>query len=167
MKRLTASMMITAVLGLAAYTIAGAQGPAPGPGFGGHGFERGRGPGAARVLRGVELTDEQKAQIGAIREAAREARTGPPAEVQLHRQLQTEIFAEAPDANTLAELQQQIVQAHAARLARQIEVEQRIAQVLTPEQRDQVRERLATDTQRTRPAGRRGPVRRSGGLSGQ
>jgi Spy/CpxP family protein refolding chaperone len=158
MKRLTGSVIITAVLGLAAYTMAGAQGPGRGPGFG-PGLEGRRGPGAASVLRGVQLTDEQREQIRAIREQEREQPAAPPVAAQLHRQLQAEIFAEAPDANKLAELQHQIAQAHAARLAKEIEVEQKIAQVLTPEQRAQVRERLAQQPERVGPRGRRGAVR--------
>jgi protein CpxP len=176
MKRLTFSAVITAVLGVAAYSVADAQstrraaafeptgafqaaGPPPGParGFGP------RGGGAMFALRGIELTDEQKAQIKAIHDEARQAaaaadpaapanraegrqgrgpRGGGP-EAALNRELQAELFADTPDTGKIEALQQQLAQAHAARLAQQIAVEQKIAQVLTAEQRAQIRERLA------------------------
>ncbi len=146
MKRLTFSVVITAVLGLAAYTMAGAQGAGRGPGSGPPGLEGPRGGfgrGAGPALRGIELTDEQKAQIQAIREANRESRNDVPAEVPAHRQLQAEVFADVPDDLKLGALQEQVLQAHSARLAKQIALEQQIAQVLTAEQRATVRERLA------------------------
>ena len=58
-------------------------------------------------------------------------------------ELQEAVFAEAPDADKVAALQQQLVQAQSARLAKRIAIEQQIAQILTAEQRAQVRERLA------------------------
>jgi Spy/CpxP family protein refolding chaperone len=151
MKKFTVAVIATAVLGLSAYTLAGAhaaewkqdrqeagvqdgRGPRRGPGFG-RGF--------IPFLRDLDLTETQKQQIQTIRESARESRDTPPADVQLHRQLQTELFADAPDAQKIAALQQQLAQAHAARLAKQIALEQKIAQVLTAEQRAKVRERLA------------------------
>lgn len=144
MTRFTLSVVMTMVLGLFAYTLAGAQGPRRGPGagpggFGGPGF--GRGGGA--VLRGLELTEQQQAQINAIREQARGDAATAPAGLPLHRQLQAEVFADAPDPTKLDALQQQIAEAEAVRLARQIAIEQKIAAVLTDEQRAEVRERLA------------------------
>ena len=154
MKRFTMSVMLTGVLGLAAYTMSGAQEPAragggPRPG-GGPGFERGE----LSLLRGADLTDDQKTAIRSIHEGEREARQGPPAGVQLRRELQAELFAEVPDAQKIAALQQQLVQAEAARLSRQIAIEQKVAQVLTAEQRAKIRERLAEP-----PSARRGPRR--------
>jgi protein CpxP len=160
MKRLTYSVVIAAVLGLAAYTIAGAQAPrrgaGPGPGFDGFG---GRGPGGAGVmglLRGLNLTDQQREQIRAIHEAERESRDVQPGAGQLHRQLLGEIFADAPDSQKLAEAQQQLLQAHANALAKQTAVSQQIAQMLTAEQRAAVRERLAAAPARA-PGARRAP----------
>lgn len=145
MKRLILSVVITAVLGLTAYTMAGAQDPGRERGFGpgGPGGRGGPGRGAWSLLRGADLTDDQQAQIKEIREAARELRDGPPPELDLHRQLQTEIFADAPDAQKLTTLKQQIAQAHAAQLAKRVTADQKVAQVLTAEQRAKVREQLA------------------------
>jgi Spy/CpxP family protein refolding chaperone len=143
MKRFTLSVVLTGVLGLAAYTLSGAQPPGRGPGGplpgGGPGFGRGE----LSLLRDANLTDAQKAEIRSIRDAERDARQGEPADFSLRRQLQTEVFADSPDAQKIAALQQQIVQAEAARISRQIAVEQKVAQVLTAEQRAAIRERLA------------------------
>jgi Spy/CpxP family protein refolding chaperone len=152
MKKLTFSVIATAVLGLAAYSFAGAQaaewGPrgeragyqdARGAGRGGPGFGRGFVP----FLRDLDLTETQKQQIQTIREAARQSQGEPAAGADLHRQLQTELFADAPDAQKIAALQQQLAQAQSARLAKQVALEQKIAQVLTAEQRAKVRERLS------------------------
>lgn len=159
MKRFTFSLVVTAVLGLAAYSLADAQGArrgfqgggmGPGAGFfqergpGGPGRGPGRG-GFMFSLRGLDLTEDQRTQIKAIHDAEREARQGPPAEAQLHRQLRAALYAEGPDAQKIADLQQQLAQAHAARLAKQIAVEQKIAAVLTAEQRAQVVERLSKE----------------------
>jgi Spy/CpxP family protein refolding chaperone len=113
------------------------------------------------VLRGLDLTEEQQAQLTALRDAERVQREGPPADVQLRRQLQAELFAEAPDAAKLAAIQQQLVQAHAARLARQVAAEQRIAQILTAEQRAKVRERLSAREAGADPGPRRRDERAS------
>src|SRR5688500_2935236 len=144
MKRFTLSLVMTGVLGLAAYTVSGAQAPGRGPGAGpGPGGGPGFGRAGIALLRGADLTAEQKEAIKAIHDGERQARNGPPADVQLHRALQAELFAEAPDAGKIDELRQQLVAAQSARLARQIAIEQQVARVLTPEQRAAVRQRLS------------------------
>ena len=161
MKRLTLSVVMTGVLGLAAFSISNAQQGGGSPGGG----PRGRGPGGpggfgrggVAVLRGVDLTDEQKASIKAIHDAERPARTGPPADEALRRELEAEVFADAPDAQKIATLQQQLVQAQAERLAHEIAVQQKVAAVLTAEQRAKVRERLSQA-----PPERRGGFERRG-----
>lgn len=169
MKRLTLSVVGAAVLGLAAYTLAGAQAAGqterqgPGRGFG----IAGRGPGGPggpvfgrgpmMLLRDVELSDQQKEEIRTILKAEADGRQGPPAEAALQRQLQAELYADNPDLQKLDSIQQQLTQAEAARLAKRVEIEQKIAAVLTPEQRAQVREKLSSAPQE-RPR-RRGPAR--------
>jgi Spy/CpxP family protein refolding chaperone len=166
MKRFTLSVVVTAILALAAYTLAGAQAAGqqerqgPGRGFG---IGAGRGPGgpggrgAMMMLRDVDLTDQQKEEIQAILKDEREGRQGPPADAALQRQLQAELYADNPDPQKLESLQQQLVQAEAARLAKRIEIEQKVAAVLTAEQRAQVREKLAKGPQERER--RRGPAR--------
>lgn len=142
MKRFALSVVMTGVLGLAAYTFSGAQPPVRGP----EGGPRGGGPGGGRgdmmFLRGANLSEEQRAAIKAIRDAEQPAPEGA-SEPRLRRDLQAEVFAEAPDTQKIATLQQQLGEVQAARLARQVAVDQKIAQVLTGEQRAKIRERLA------------------------
>jgi len=160
MKRLTLSVVMTGVLGLAAFSLSNAQqnGDSPrGRGPGGPGGPGGFGRGGVAVLRGVDLTDEQKASIMAIHDEQRQARTGPPADAALRRDLEAEVFAEAPDAQKIATLQQQFVQAQSERLAHEIAVQQKVAAVLTADQRAKVRERLSQA-----PADRRGGFERHG-----
>ena len=162
MKRLTLSVVMTGVLGLAAFSLSNAQqsGDSPrgrGPGGRGPGGPGGFGRGGVAVLRGVDLTDEQKASIKAIHDEHRQARTGPPADAALRRELEAEVFAEAPDAQKIATLQQQLVQAQSERLAHEIAVQQKVAAVLTADQRAKVRERLSQA-----PAERRGGFERRG-----
>ena len=141
MKRFALSVVMTGMLGLAAYTFSGAQPPSRGP------EEQrprgGPGAGAIAALRGADLTEEQKAAIKAIREADQSAGQGPSTEARLRRELQAEVFSDAPDTQKIASLQQQLAESQSARLARQIATDQKIAQVLTAEQRAKIRERLA------------------------
>lgn len=155
MKRFTLSVLMTGVLGLAAYTLSGAQppaGPDGGPRRGGPGGGRG---GGLAVLRDANLSDEQKAAIKAIRDADQAPGPDLTLEGRLRRELQAELFADAPDAGKIAALQQQLNGSQSARLARQIATDQKIAQVLTAEQRAKVRERLS----RRPPARENGPPR--------
>ena len=98
------------------------------------------------------LTEEQKAAIKAIRDAEQSAQQEPSSEGQLRRELRAEVFADNPDAQKIASLQQQLAESQSARLARQVATEQKIAHVLTTEQRAKIRERLSEA-----PADRRGP----------
>lgn len=152
MKRFALSVVMTGVLGLAAYSLSGAQAPTRGPEgqppWGG----RGGGRGDIALLRGADLTEEQKAAIKAIREAEQPSQQEPSVEGRLRRELQAEVFADTPDAQKIATLQQQLAESQSARLARQIATDQKIAQVLTAEQRAKIRERLAQP-----PSERRGP----------
>jgi protein CpxP len=159
MKKLAFSTVVAAIVGVAAFSLADAQdqrsgrpgGPGFGPGFGG------RGP--MSIARLVDLTDAQRAQIRTILQQSREAREGAPAGVALHRQLEAELLADAPDDQKIDSLRQQLVQAHAEGLSRQIELQKQIAQVLTPEQRAKAREELAKAPEGR---GRRGQAFRNG-----
>lgn len=155
MKRFTLSVLMTGVLGLAAYTFSGAQppaGPDGGPRRGGPGGGRG---GGLAVLRDANLSDEQKAAIKAIRDADQAPGPDLTSDGRLRRELQAELYADAPDAAKITALQQQLNESQSARLARQIATDQKIAQVLTAEQRAKVRERLS----RRPPARDNGPQR--------
>ncbi len=159
MKRFTTSVVMAAVLGVAAYSVAGAQGPGRGWGSGPRADGMGAGRGAQMMLRGLDLTDQQQEQVRAVREAQRGTREAALENLRLHRDLRSEIFAEAPDPQRIAALQQQITQEQADRFARQLETEQQVAQVLTTEQRATVRERLAQAPARGEAGARRSPVK--------
>ena len=107
---------------------------------------QGRGPafdGALPILRGLNLTDAQREQIRSITEAQRSADNPRRNLMDLERQLQAALLADAPDHQKIEELKTSIASASAAALAARIDVQSRIAQVLTPEQRAQAREALA------------------------
>jgi Spy/CpxP family protein refolding chaperone len=123
----------------------GGRGPGPGPGRG-WGFD-----GALPILRGLNLTDAQREQIRTITEGQRTGDNTRQNVMDLERQLQAAILAETPDQQKIDDLKNSIATASAAQLAARIELQSRIAQVLTPEQRAQAREALGKA-----PTGRRG-----------
>ena len=130
---------------------AGRMGMAMGPG--------GRGTGGGPIgLRGVQLTDAQREQIRAIHQEARdEAGRGKGMEVQ--RELRQALLADTPDHQRIETLKQTIAAHQAEALTKRIEIQTRIAQVLTPEQRAQAREQAG---QRPGPGRRGGPGRGAG-----
>ena len=60
--------------------------------------------------------------------------------MDLERQLQTAILADTPDQQKIEELKTSINSASAQELAARIDLQTRIAQILTPEQRAQARD---------------------------
>src|SRR3954447_4027432 len=120
----------------------GGRGPGRGPGF----------DGALPILRGLNLSDAQREQIRALTEAQRTADNPRRNLMDLERQLQAALLADSPDQQKIDELKNSIAAASAADLTARIELQSRIAQVLTPEQRAQAREALA-----------KAPGRRGGG----
>ena len=118
----------------------------------------GRGPafdGALPIFRGLNLTDAQREQIRAITEAQRTGESPRRNLMDLERQLQAALLADTPDQQKIEELKTSIASASAAALAARVELQSRIAQVLTPEQRAQAREALG----KAPAAGRRGGPR--------
>ena len=145
MKRWMFSGMVAALIAVTGLACAEAQGPGHpgqrpggGPGLGGRGHG---GPGG--LARLADLSDEQRKQVQAIIDEERQSTEGRAAVVGLHRQLEAELLADVPDEQKIDTLRQQLVQAQSDALNRQIAVQRKIAQVLTPEQRANVRERLA------------------------
>lgn len=121
------------------------QAPGQGPqGRGGRGPGMGAPGGPGRGMGAViarDLTDQQREQIRAIHEEQR--KDGPPADAKLRRDLEAELLADTPNDQKIEDLKQQILAAEAASLSRFIDVQKRVAQVLTAEQRAKARERLA------------------------
>jgi Spy/CpxP family protein refolding chaperone len=147
------SRLVATILALSGFAFAvGVHGRGQRPqGPGGPGFGRG-GPGPGGFARLAELSanlsDEQRTQVQAILEEDRASRKGAPEAMTLHRQLEAEILADSPDEQKIDGLRQQLVQAQGAALERQIALQRRIAQILTPEQRAKARERLADGPRR-------------------
>jgi periplasmic protein CpxP/Spy len=133
--------------------VAQPQGPGQrggGPGFGGRG-------GPFPVLRGLNLNDAQREQIRSITQQQRTDDNSPQRKVaDLNKQLHLAILADAPDLQKIDELKTSIAAATAEALTAQVDVQTRIAQVLTPEQRAQAREALTKAGPRRLPNGRRG-----------
>ncbi|MBI2835587.1 MAG: Spy/CpxP family protein refolding chaperone [Acidobacteria bacterium] len=98
----------------------------------------GRGPRMGGFPLG-DLTDAQRSQVRALMQKQRQAR-GEPAMPQLMDQLRAEVFADTPDVGKIEQLKTQIAAAQAAELASHIELQTQVAQILTPEQRQQARE---------------------------
>ena len=116
-----------------------AQGPGQrmgGPGRGGPGGP-GFGPGFMPMLQQLDLTDQQRDQIRSLMQANRP--TGDPgqlrdAELKLH----AAILGDNPDQQAIDAAKAAINTAHAAELDHQIEMLAKVAQILTPDQRQQL-----------------------------
>ena len=117
------------------------RGAGMGMGPGGRGGPGGPG-GPMAILRGIELTDAQREQIRAIMDAQRENRPGERVR-DLDRQLHLAILADTPDTQKLDELKAAIAAGTAEGFLHRVEVESKIVQILTPEQRAQARENVA------------------------
>ena len=142
MKSVLLSGIVAGMMGVVGFAVSdgqerGQRGPGRpgGPGFGG--------PGRGGFARLADLTDDQKKQVQAILEEDRASRQGPPASAALHRQLESEILADAPDDQKIDALRQQLIQAEGEELARRIALQRKIAGILTADQRAKARERLA------------------------
>ena len=162
-RTILSSVMVVALAALVAIPLVAQQQPqgrgmGRGAGMGlGPGGPGGRGGpggpgGPMAVLRGLELTDAQREQIRAIMDAERENR--PAQRVgELDKQLRLAILADLADTQKLGELKAAIAARMADELTHRIEVESKIVQILTPEQRAQARENVE---KMGPPQGRRG-----------
>jgi Spy/CpxP family protein refolding chaperone len=121
-------------LGALPVSMHGAQGP--GQRMGGPGRGGGPGFGIMPMLQQLDLTDQQREQVRALMDSNR-----PPAdpaqlrdaEIKLH----TAILSDTPDPQAIDAAKATINAAHAAELDRQIDMLTKIAQILTPDQRQQ------------------------------
>lgn len=123
----------------------GGRGPGQGRGFGGPGRGGPGGPGGPfPVLRQLNLTDAQRDQVKALVEEQQKQNDGSAVRKvgELQRALQAAIFADAPDNGQIDQLRASIAEAEAAALASRIDLQIKIAQILTPEQRQQARESI-------------------------
>lgn len=99
----------------------------------------GRGPGP--ILARLNLTEQQREQVRAIMQETRASGEAPAQKIgELQRELHAAIFADTPDLAKIDQLKAAIAETESAALGKRIEVELKIAQVLTAEQRAQARE---------------------------
>ena len=114
----------------------GPGGPMGPGGFGGRG--------GFPMLHALDLTDAQREQIRTITRQQRDATDSPRQKLAtLQKQLRLAILADSPDTQKIDELKTAIAAAAGEELTSRIDIESRIAQVLTPEQRTKAREALA------------------------
>ena len=144
--RMTSRILWAAMAGVAAVAITAAtltavsaQTPAGTPPQ--HGFGPGRGgPGPFPMLQQLNLTDAQRDQIQGIMQERRSDQSAGRKVGDLQHQLSVAIFADTPDTAQIEQLKASIAEAEAAALAERVDTGLRIAQVLTPEQRQKARD---------------------------
>jgi len=128
------------VVGVAAQT---AQPAPPGPRGQRMGPPPGAGVGPMLRLRGLDLTEPQRDQFRALMEERRAADNPAATRVrELQRALNLQLFSDAPDQGAIEQIKIDLAQAHQQALAERIAFEAKIAQILTPEQRKTLRERI-------------------------
>jgi len=153
--RTVSTIAVAAVaLTFAFSTVSGQPAMGRGPGGRGRGFAPG---GPFPVLRQLNLTDAQREQVKALMaqvhsENDQAAGNRATKVADLHGALQAAIFADTPDPAQIEQLRATLADAQAAALTTRIELEQKIAQILTPEQRKQARELAAQRRGRHRSA---------------
>lgn len=110
------------------------------------------------MLRQLHLTDTQQEQLRALMQEQRAQSAERPARrlVDLQRALHVAIFADTPDSAQIEQLRAGIAEAQAAMLAARVDLQLKIAQILTPEQRTQARELSNRPGRGGRAGGRRG-----------
>jgi protein CpxP len=102
--------------------------------------QRGGGPGPLAALRQLDLTDAQRQQIQALVQERRTDDSAMRKLGDLHRDLNAAIFADAPDTAKIEQLKASVNEAEAAALAERVDLQLKIAQILTPEQRAKARD---------------------------
>jgi Spy/CpxP family protein refolding chaperone len=111
-----------------------AQGPG-GPGRGGPG-----GPaGILGMVHQLDLTDAQREQLHALMEASRPAGDPWTAIRDAEQKLHAAVLADPPDLQAIESLKAALNTAHAAQLDQRVEMMQKLAQILTPAQKEQLR----------------------------
>jgi len=106
----------------------------------GRGMGPGRGgPGPLPMLERLDLTDAQKEQVKALTAERAQQGTGRTL-AGLERELNGAVMADSPDTAKIEQLKTSIVEAQTAALNERVDLQLRIAQILTPEQRQKARD---------------------------
>ncbi len=147
MKSIPMILTVAALLVLTSVTVVAAQGPGPG-GKGPH-ARGGQGGELQRALHRLDLSDDQKASIKALFESNQESmqadrETLRTAREALRMQMQSEIFDEAAIRNLAGQVGAAEVEMAVARAS----VHNQVVQLLTDEQRGQLKEMRARRMER-------------------
>ena len=94
------------------------------------------GRGILPMLHELNLTDAQKEQIKSLTQEERQA--GPPKSFELEQKLRAAVLAQSPDPQAIEALKTSLNAAHAEELDRRIEHLQKLAEILTPDQKQQL-----------------------------
>jgi Spy/CpxP family protein refolding chaperone len=152
MKTMSRRVMVAVVAVLAVAVVAWAQAPAGGgmqhpmqPGQMGQGQGRGMmGPmqgGPMGMLAQLNLTDQQKQQIHTLMMDAQPQQQADMQQMQkLHEQLKAQVFADAGPSGDAKGTAQEISTLQAKMMHAHIAIAEKIAAILTPDQRKQVRD---------------------------
>ena len=129
-------IVITSALALSLATLPLlAQGPGQGRGrMAGPG---GPGPGILPGLQQLNLTEAQREQVRTVMEGQRDADPGKAIRTA-EQALRAAIFASTQDLAAISAAKNALLAAQAAELDHRIELQGKIAQILTPEQRQQL-----------------------------
>jgi Spy/CpxP family protein refolding chaperone len=140
MKKRVISMAL--VLGLLIGAGALSDAFAEGRGRRGHGMHGDGmyGHGIMKMLRGLDLSDEQKEQVGSALMTARKTAIVSHAQLRVARmELHEALLQDSVDDATINKIKEQIKTLQGDLLDNRVQVQQSISRVLTPEQRSQAR----------------------------
>src|SRR5262245_41200420 len=144
-RRIVLMTVVTAALAAASLAAQG-SGQGWGRGFGPGG--PGGPPGLFPMLRQLDLSDAQQQQLRTIMQAeGRPADQGQQARTTEQR-LHAALLADTPDLQAIESLKTALNAAHAAELDHRIEMMQKVAQILTPAQRQKLLELEAQEPSR-------------------
>jgi Spy/CpxP family protein refolding chaperone len=108
-------------------------------GYGGPGYGPGWGGGGA--VSALDLTDDQRTKLAALREKARVRNWDTMGKVHAEQyRLREMLRADTVNANTVADQQQKVDELHRQMLKSRLEARNEMVAVLTPEQRKRLRE---------------------------
>jgi Spy/CpxP family protein refolding chaperone len=126
-----------------------------GRGRGGPGGPGPGGPGIFALVNQLDLTDAQREQIRAAAEEGREANHPGTAIRAAEQKLHAAVLADTPDLQAIDSLKATLNAAQAAELDHRVEMLRRVAQILTPAQRQQLLQLQPQGPPRGRGPGRR------------
>ena len=117
--------------------LAQAPGGRGGPGRGGPGGPFGP-PGVFPMLHQLDLSDAQREQLRGLMQDGRQGGDPGAATRDAEQKLHAAVLADTPDLQAIESLKAALNTAHAAELDHRIEMMEKVAQILTPAQKQQL-----------------------------